>query len=83
MARSSVAALSRIQLLTAGCLGLVATVIAAVLPVPEVLTKFPLLRLSDRSVRTGLGFYAVCRDPQSTPIQTIIRLFQKGIAAQA
>ena len=33
MARSSVTALSRIQLLTAGCLGLVATVIAAVLPV--------------------------------------------------
>lgn len=51
--------------------------------VDQLLAENRVVRLSDRSVRTGLGFYAVCRDPQSTPIQTIIRLFQKGIAAQA
>jgi hypothetical protein len=40
-----------------------------------------IVRLSDRSVRSGLGFYAVFRESESIPIQTIIELFRKGIGA--
>jgi LysR family transcriptional regulator, glycine cleavage system transcriptional activator len=48
--------------------------------VDQLLADQRVVRISDRSVRTGLGFYAVCRDPASLPIQTIIGLFRKGIA---
>ena len=47
--------------------------------VDQLLFEKRVVRLSDRSVRTGLGFYAVCRDPESSPIKTIIKLFKKGI----
>jgi LysR family transcriptional regulator, glycine cleavage system transcriptional activator len=47
--------------------------------VDQLLIDRRIVRLSDRSVRTGLGFYAVCRDSESVPIQTIIRLFRKEI----
>jgi len=40
-----------------------------------------IVRLSDRSVKTGLGFYAVFRESESIPIQMIIELFRKGIDA--
>jgi LysR family transcriptional regulator, glycine cleavage system transcriptional activator len=40
-----------------------------------------IVRLSERSVKTGLGFYAVCRESESIPIQRIIELFRKGIDA--
>jgi LysR family glycine cleavage system transcriptional activator len=50
--------------------------------VDQLLAEHRVVRLSDHSVRTGMGFYAVCRDPESIPIQAIIQLFQKEIAAQ-
>ena len=40
-----------------------------------------IVRLSDRSVKSGLGFYAVFRESESIPIQRIIDLFRKGIGA--
>ena len=40
-----------------------------------------IVRLTDRSVKSGLGFYAVFRESASIPIQTIIELFRKGIGA--
>jgi DNA-binding transcriptional LysR family regulator len=38
-----------------------------------------IVRLSNRSVKSGLGFYAVFRESESIPIQTIVDLFRKGI----
>src|ERR1700730_11653980 len=38
-----------------------------------------IVRLSDRSVKSGLGFYAVFRETESIPMQMIIELFRKGI----
>jgi hypothetical protein len=46
--------------------------------VDQLLVEGRIVRLSDRSVRTGLGFYAVCRDPNALPIQPVIELFRKG-----
>jgi hypothetical protein len=40
-----------------------------------------IVRLSDRSVKTGLGFFAVFRESESIPIQMIIDLFRRGIGA--
>jgi LysR family glycine cleavage system transcriptional activator len=40
-----------------------------------------IVRLSERSVKSGLGFYAVFRETESIPIQMIIDLFRKGIGA--
>jgi hypothetical protein len=40
-----------------------------------------IVRLSDRSVKSGLGFYAVFRETESIPMQMIIELFRKGIGA--
>src|SRR5882672_10303183 len=40
-----------------------------------------IVRLSDRSVRSGLGFYVVFREAESIPIPLIIELFRKGIDA--
>ena len=40
-----------------------------------------IVRLSDRSVRSGLGFYVVIREAESIPIPLIIELFRKGIDA--
>jgi DNA-binding transcriptional LysR family regulator len=51
--------------------------------VDQLLIDRRVVRLSTRFMRSGLGFYAVCRDPASIPIQTIIGLFRKGIAAQS
>jgi DNA-binding transcriptional LysR family regulator len=41
-----------------------------------------IVRLSDRSVRTGLGFYLVYRDASQIPIETLIQVFRKGLDAQ-
>ncbi len=38
-----------------------------------------IVRLSERSVKSGLGFYVVFRETESIPIQMIIDLFRKGI----
>ena len=43
--------------------------------VDQLLAEERIVRLSDRSVRSGLGFYAVCRDPEALPIETIIGVF--------
>ena len=40
------------------------------------------VRLSDQSIRTGLGFYLVYREPEPIPIQTLIHVFRKGLDAQ-
>jgi LysR family glycine cleavage system transcriptional activator len=50
--------------------------------VDQLLFEGRIVRLSNRSVRTGLGFYAVCRDPSSPPIRTIIELFRKSESAE-
>jgi DNA-binding transcriptional LysR family regulator len=49
--------------------------------VDQLLIDGRVVRLSDRSLRTDLGFYAVCRDPGSIPVQTIIGLLRKSISA--
>ena len=38
-----------------------------------------IVRLSDRSVRTGLGFYLVYREPEPIPIESLIHVFRKGL----
>jgi LysR family glycine cleavage system transcriptional activator len=40
-----------------------------------------IVRLSDRSVRTGLGFYLVYRDPEAIPIETLLQVCRKGLDA--
>jgi DNA-binding transcriptional LysR family regulator len=40
------------------------------------------VRLSNRSVRTGLGFYLVYREPEPVPIEALIHVFRKGLDAQ-
>jgi DNA-binding transcriptional LysR family regulator len=42
-----------------------------------------IVRLSDRSVRTGLGFYLVYREPEPIPIEALVRVFRKGLDAEA
>ena len=41
-----------------------------------------IVRLSERSIRTGLGFYLVYREPAPIPIETLIHVFRKGLAQQ-
>jgi DNA-binding transcriptional LysR family regulator len=38
------------------------------------------VRLSDRSLRSGLGFYLVYREPEPIPIEAFIRVCRKGLA---
>ncbi len=40
------------------------------------------VRLSDQSFRTGLGFYLVYREPQSIPIEAFLGVCRKGLAQQ-
>lgn len=47
--------------------------------VDQLLIDRRVVRLSERSVRTGLGFYAVCRDAESPPIRAIIAQCRRGI----
>jgi len=49
--------------------------------VDQLLIDGRVVRLSERALRTDLGFYAVCRDPRSIPVQTIIGLLRKSISA--
>jgi len=51
--------------------------------VDQLISDRRVVRLSDRFVRTGFGFYLVCRDADSVLIQTIIRLFRKDIDQRA
>jgi LysR family transcriptional regulator, glycine cleavage system transcriptional activator len=41
-----------------------------------------IVRLSDRSVRTGLGFYLVYREPEPVPIEALIHVCRKGLDSQ-
>src|SRR5580704_16604723 len=41
-----------------------------------------IVRLSEQSVRTGLGFYLVYREPEPVPIETITQVLRKGLDAQ-
>jgi LysR family glycine cleavage system transcriptional activator len=41
-----------------------------------------IVRLSDRSFRTGLGFYLVYREPEPIPIEALIHVFRKALDAQ-
>lgn len=47
--------------------------------VDQLLVDRRTVRLSGRSVRSGLGFYAVFSEPECFPMQTIVDLFRKGI----
>jgi len=47
--------------------------------VDQLLLDRRVVRLSNHSVRTGLGFYVVYRDLESVPIQAIVQQFRKGI----
>ena len=40
-----------------------------------------IVRLSTQSVRTGLGFYLVYRDPERFPVETLIEICRKGLDA--
>jgi hypothetical protein len=50
--------------------------------VDQLLIDRRVVRLSDQSIRTGLGFYLVYREPEPIPIQTLIHVFRKGLDAQ-
>lgn len=41
-----------------------------------------IVRLSNRSVKTGLGFYLVYREPEPIPIETLIHVCRKGLDSQ-
>ena len=41
-----------------------------------------IVRLSDRSIRSGFGFYLVHREPEPIPIETLIHVCRKGLDAQ-
>jgi DNA-binding transcriptional LysR family regulator len=47
--------------------------------VDQLLVDRRIVRLSDRTVRSGLGFYAVFRESESIPIRTMIDVFRRGI----
>ena len=41
-----------------------------------------IVRLSDQSVRTGLGFYLVYREPEPVPIENLVNICRRGLARQ-
>jgi LysR family glycine cleavage system transcriptional activator len=50
--------------------------------VDQLLIDRRIVRLSGRAIRTGLGFYIVYREPEPIPIETLVRVFRKGLDAQ-
>jgi LysR family transcriptional regulator, glycine cleavage system transcriptional activator len=50
--------------------------------VDQLLIDRRIVRLSDRSIRTGLGFYIVYREPEPIPIETLVQVFRKGLDAR-
>jgi DNA-binding transcriptional LysR family regulator len=38
-----------------------------------------IVRLSDKSLRTGMGFYLVYREPERIPLETLIQVCRKGL----
>ena len=47
--------------------------------VDQLLVDHRVVRLSNRSVSTGLGFYIVYREPEPIAIETLIHVFRKGL----
>jgi DNA-binding transcriptional LysR family regulator len=41
-----------------------------------------IVRLSDRSIRTGLGFYLVYREPEPVPIEAMTHVLRRGLDTQ-
>jgi LysR family transcriptional regulator, glycine cleavage system transcriptional activator len=50
--------------------------------VDQLLVDRRVVRLSDRSVRTGFGFYVVYREPEPVAIEALIHVFRKGLDSQ-
>jgi DNA-binding transcriptional LysR family regulator len=50
--------------------------------VDQLLIDRRVVRLSDQSVRTGLGFYLVYRESEPLPIDQLIQVCRKGLARQ-
>ncbi len=50
--------------------------------VDQLLVDRRIVRLSSGSIRTGLGFYLVYREPEPIPIETLVHVFRKGLDAQ-
>jgi LysR family glycine cleavage system transcriptional activator len=50
--------------------------------VDQLLIDRRIVRLSDGSIRTGLGFYIVYREPEPIPIETLVHVFRKGLDAR-
>src|ERR1700728_340146 len=50
--------------------------------VDQLLIDRRIVRLSDQSFRTGLGFYVVYREPEPIPIEALIHVFRKALDAQ-
>jgi LysR family glycine cleavage system transcriptional activator len=49
--------------------------------VDQLLVDRAIVRLSSGSIRTGLGFYLVYREPEPIPIETLVHVFRKGLDA--
>ena len=49
--------------------------------VDQLLVDRRIVRLSSGSIRTGLGFYLVYREPEPIPIETLVHVFRKGLDA--
>jgi hypothetical protein len=47
--------------------------------VDQLLVDRRVVRLSDRSVRTGFGFYVVYREPEPVEIEALIRVLRRGL----
>jgi DNA-binding transcriptional LysR family regulator len=51
--------------------------------VDQLLVDRRLVRLSDHSIRSGLGMFAVCRDADSPPIKSLVQLLRMSVEAEA
>ncbi len=47
--------------------------------VDQLLMDGRIVRLSDQSIRSGLGFYLVYREPDGIPLDILIEVFRKGL----
>ena len=50
--------------------------------VDQLLVDRRIVRLSDHSIGTGLGFYVVYREPEPIAIEALIHVFRKGPGSQ-
>ncbi len=49
--------------------------------VDQLLADRRVVRLSDRSIRTGLGFYVLYREPEPVAIETLIQVLRRGVGS--